>query len=245
MLRIALLDDEKAALLISKGAIESFFEDKGIAFKLDVFSSPETFLANAKEEVYQLLLLDIDMPSKNGISVAKEVKQISFETTIIFLSRREDLVFECLSLHPFGFIRKSKIMEDFSKVLELYLSTTYAELEKPALFSIKNKTSVISMKIADIVYAEGNRNYQTIHFKNKTTQNIRISMNDLYEALSPKGFIRIQKGFLANYIYIRRIDGNGVTLIDGNVLPISLKRKDEIMEEYLKITRNSQSLYFE
>ena len=91
MLKIALLDDDKTALLISKGAIESFFQEKNIAISLDAFSSPVNFLAMAKEENYRLVFLDIDMPELNGLEVGEQVKAINPQTDIIYLSQREDL----------------------------------------------------------------------------------------------------------------------------------------------------------
>ena len=123
MLKIALLDDDKTALLISKGAIESFFQEKNIAISLDAFSSPVNFLAMAKEENYRLVFLDIDMPEINGLEVGKKLKEFNPQTDIIYLSQREDLVFDTLVLHPFGFIRKSKIIQDFANVLELFVGT--------------------------------------------------------------------------------------------------------------------------
>ena len=123
MLKIALLDDDKTALLISKGAIESFFQEKNIAISLDAFSNPLNFLAMAKEENYRLVFLDIDMPELNGLEVGEQVKNINPQTDIIYLSQREDLVFDTLKLHPFGFIRKSKIIQDFASVLELFVNT--------------------------------------------------------------------------------------------------------------------------
>lgn len=244
MLNIALVDDESPALLLSKSAIEGFFREKGIAISLDAFSSSVSFVSNIKGKTYQLVFLDIDIPEINGIECAKKVKEADFNTTIIFLSQREDLVFECLTLHPFGFIRKSKIIEDFPKILDLYISTVYENEEKPLQLNLKSGNGLLSFRIPDIVYIEGNRNYQSIHHKNGEIQNIRISLNELEELLTPYGFIRVQKGFLVNYIFIRRIDSSGVTLINGSVLPISAKRKDEIMEAYLKITRNNQATFF-
>ena len=109
MIRIAIIDDEQPALLISESTISSYFQTKGHEAKIDAFQNPLSFLANEKEEAYDLVFLDIDMPQRNGIDVAKEIVNIKKDTTLIFLSQREDLVFDTLPLHPFGFIRKSRI----------------------------------------------------------------------------------------------------------------------------------------
>jgi len=243
MLKIALLDDDKTALLISKGAIESFFQEKNIAIALDAFSSPVNFLAMAKEENYRLVFLDIDMPELNGLDVGEQVKAINPQTDIIYLSQREDLVFDTLKLHPFGFIRKSKIIQDFANVLELFVNTALNTNSENKKITISSKTETISADIDSIMYIEGNRNYQTFYLKDGSTFDARVLMGDLEIKLKEHGFIRVHKGYLVNFLFIRTIGVNEVTLTNNKILPMSNKRKDNIMEEYLAITRKNKSVY--
>ena len=243
MLKIALLDDDKTALLISKGAIESFFQEKNIAISLDAFSSPVNFLAMAKEENYRLVFLDIDMPELNGLEVGEQVKAINPQTDIIYLSQREDLVFDTLKLHPFGFIRKSKIIQDFANVLELFVNTALNTNSENKKITITSKTETISADIDTIMYIEGNRNYQTFFLKDGSTFDARVLMGDLEIKLKEHGFIRVHKGYLVNFLFIRTIGVNEVTLTNNKILPMSSKRKDSIMEEYLAFTRKNKSIY--
>ena len=244
MLKIALLDDDKTALLISKGAIESFFQEKNIAISLDAFSSPTNFLAMAKEENYRLVFLDIDMPELNGLEVGKQLKEFNPQTDIIYLSQREDLVFDTLVLHPFGFIRKSKIIQDFANVLELFVNTSLNTQSENKKITISSKTGTISADIDSIMYIEGNKNYQTFYLKDGNIFDARVLMSDLESKLTDHGFIRVHKGYLVNYLFVRQIGTNEVTLTNNKVLPLSNKRKDEIMEQYLSITRKNKSIYF-
>ena len=244
MLKIALLDDDKTALLISKGAIESFFQEKSIAISLDAFSSPVNFLAMAKEENYRLVFLDIDMPELNGLEVGKQLKEFNPQTDIIYLSQREDLVFDTLVLHPFGFIRKSKIIQDFANVLELFVNTSLNTQSENKKITISSKTGTISADIDSIMYIEGNKNYQTFYLKDGNIFDARVLMSDLESKLTDHGFIRVHKGYLINYLFVRQIGTNEVTLTNNKVLPLSNKRKDEIMEQYLSITRKNKSIYF-
>ena len=242
MIKIALLDDDKTALTISKGVIEQFFNDKNIPFSVDAFNASAPFIAMAKEEKYQLVFLDIDVDEMNGIDAGKVVKEIDPHTDIVYLSQREDLVFDTLFLHPFGFIRKSKILEDFPSVLQLYIDTNLKEDDSSKLV-VTSKSGVTNIVIADIMYIEGNKNYQTIYLKNDTTVEVRLLMSDLEKQLENKGFIRIHKGYLVNNIYIRKIVKNDVMLTNNKILPLAGKRREEIMEKYLSITRAKQAIY--
>ena len=242
MLKIAILDDDKTALMISTSAVEAFLKEKNAEYRVFSFSNPLNFLASAKEEKFDLSFLDIDMPEMNGLSVANELAAISKYGQIIFLSQREDLVFECLKFHPFGFIRKSKLIDDFSLMMNQFFQTVSNNESNETKIDFFDKTKTYSFKIKDIVYIEGDRNYQKVVLKDKTSQNIRVPLGTLEEKLREYGFLRIHKGYLLNYLYIRSIESEDVYLTTGTSLPMAKKRKEEIMKQYLAISRKNSSV---
>ena len=242
MLKIAILDDDKTALMISTSAVEAFLKEKNAEYRLFSFSNPLNFLASAKEEKFDLSFLDIDMPEMNGLSVANELAAISKYGQIIFLSQREDLVFECLKFHPFGFIRKSKLIDDFSLMMNQFFQTVSNNESNETKIDFFDKTKTYSFKIKDIVYIEGDRNYQKVVLKDKSSQNIRVPLGTLEEKLREYGFLRIHKGYLLNYLYIRSIESEEVYLTTGTSLPMAKKRKEEIMKQYLAISRKNSSV---
>ena len=242
MLKIAILDDDKTALMISTSAVEAFLKEKNAEYRLFSFSNPLNFLASAKEETFDLSFLDIDMPEMNGLNVADELTSISKYGQIIFLSQREDLVFECLKFHPFGFIRKSKLIDDFSLMMNQFFQTVANNESNETKIDFFDKTRTYSFKIRDIVYIEGDRNYQKVVLRDKSFQNIRVPLGTLEEKLREYGFLRIHKGYLLNYLYIRSIENEEDYLTTGISLPMAKKRKEEIMKQYLAISRKNSSV---
>ena len=242
MLKVAILDDNQTALMISTSAVEAFLKEKNAEYKLFSFSNPLNFLASAKEEKFDLSFLDIDMPEMNGLEVADQLSEIAKNGQIIFLSQREDLVFECLKFHPFGFIRKSKLIDDFSLMMNQWYQTVSNTESDETKIDFVDKTKTVSFKIKEIVYIEGDRNYQKVVLKDKSSQNIRVAMGQLEEKLREHGFIRIHKGYLLNYLYIRSIANDEVVLTTGISLPMSKKRRDEIMKQYMAFSRKSSAV---
>ena len=242
MLKVAILDDNQTALMISTSAVEAFLKEKNAEYKLFSFSNPLNFLASAKEEKFDLSFLDIDMPEMNGLEVADQLSEIAKNGQIIFLSQREDLVFECLKFHPFGFIRKSKLIDDFSLMMNQWYQTVSNTESDDTKIDFVDKTKTISFKIKEIVYIEGDRNYQKVVLKDKSSQNIRVVMGQLEDKLREHGFIRIHKGYLLNYLYIRSIANDEVILTTGISLPMSKKRREEIMKQYMTISRKNSAV---
>lgn len=243
MFNIALLDDEQSALIIAKGAIENFFKEKNYPISLYCYNTAAELLKDNKIKRFGLLFLDIDVGDKNGIDVAKEIEECKQNASIIFLSQREDLVFDCLKIHPFGFIRKSKIIEDFNLLMNQYYNFVITT-EADDKIDFVDKNNVVTFKLREIIYIESERNYQVIHLLDDETYKIRIPLNNLEEQLTDKGFIRIHKGFLLNYTYIRSIQNESIILANHFTLPLSKKRKEEVMQQYLKYSRSKNLLPF-
>jgi signal transduction histidine kinase/DNA-binding response OmpR family regulator/ligand-binding sensor domain-containing protein/HPt (histidine-containing phosphotransfer) domain-containing protein len=91
---VLVVDDNETTRLILKEALESF------AFKVDTANSGAeaiNLLRKKKENPYSLLLLDWNMPKKNGLQVAEEIKadsSIISPPTIIMVTayNREDVI---------------------------------------------------------------------------------------------------------------------------------------------------------
>ncbi len=242
MFRIAIVDDDKAALSIVSSAVDTFFKEKNIEYNIMSFSNPLNYLATIKEEDFNLIFLDIDMPEQNGLSVAEETLFINKNTHIIFLSQREDLVFECLAIHPFGFIRKSNLINDFTLMMNQFYNYYLSNNDAGKKIEFVEKNRTISFKINEIVYISSDRNYQDIVTKDNKVETVRIPLSTLEDKLKKCGFIRVHKCYIVNQSYIRSILNEEIKLTNDVTIPLSKKRKDEVMKEYLSYSRNNNSM---
>ena len=115
MLKIAVCDDEREFINIIAGLIKRTFSNN--VETLDTYTNPRHLLNCGKS--YDLLFLDIDMPILNGIQLAKYYNKSN--ASIIFVTNKEALVFEAYnSTDSFGFIRKSRLTEDFENVIKRF-----------------------------------------------------------------------------------------------------------------------------
>ncbi len=235
MTHIALCDDDKNAVPVIAGAARSAFEARGFSVTLDSYSSGAELLAMLDQTPYDLILLDINMPEMDGIEVGKRIKAFDHTIPVVFVSECEDRVFESFSVQPLGFIRKRNFLSDIADVAALF--EKYCQMTQNAEHvEFTARTSLISLRVAHIRYAEGSRNYQLIYLMDQEEPvEIKMTMEKLEEKMSPHGFIRIHKGYLVNYRFIRRIDTNQVILADGTALPIGRSKTQEVRAQYLSL----------
>jgi DNA-binding NarL/FixJ family response regulator len=81
-------------------------------------------LQKAVELRPDLILLDLGLPSLNGIEVARHMRRLVPESKIIFLTRETsaETVQEALSVGAWGYVTKSKAQADLFAAVEAVLS---------------------------------------------------------------------------------------------------------------------------
>lgn len=83
--KILIVEDSKSYLFILS---QSFMSE---GFSVATAEDGEQGLVAVKEENPDLILLDIEMPKMDGITVAKKLRELNVQTPIIFLTNVSDL----------------------------------------------------------------------------------------------------------------------------------------------------------
>jgi CheY-like chemotaxis protein len=70
-----------------------------------------------------LILLDIGLPTLNGLKAARQIRELAPESKIIFVSQESsaDLVQEALSLGAYGYVVKTKLESDLLIAVGVFL----------------------------------------------------------------------------------------------------------------------------
>jgi DNA-binding NarL/FixJ family response regulator len=77
----------------------------------------------AEELKPDLILLDIGLPRLNGLQAAREIRKLSPDSKIIFVSQESspDVVQEALSLGALGYVAKTRAASDLLAAVEAVL----------------------------------------------------------------------------------------------------------------------------
>ena len=81
--RVLLVDDEPDLNLTLKLTLE----ENG--FRVDSFTDPLSALENFKANLYDLIILDIQMPGVNGFELYRQIKKIDDKVKVCFLTASE------------------------------------------------------------------------------------------------------------------------------------------------------------
>lgn len=114
MMNIIAADDERIALQL---LISSIYEAVPTA-QVNGFRSGEDALAFGCENPCEVAFLDIDMNDMDGITLAKQLKQMNPKINIIFVTAYKKYAMEALSLHSSGYVMKPATKEKIEHELE-------------------------------------------------------------------------------------------------------------------------------
>ncbi|SFI35342.1 two component transcriptional regulator, LytTR family [Pseudobutyrivibrio sp. OR37] len=233
MYQAAIVDDELDILNSTKAMLADEFTKANTAVAFDFFTDSEDFLSMFESHFnYDIIFLDIEMPNIDGISVCRKIRQLSKDALVIFISNKEELVFQTFEVQPFRFIRKSELKELCPSLVDFIIN----ELKRrsPQTFTIieNNGGDVLSFDARNIIYVEAQRK----ECKIVTTigdSTVKMKLMDLEEKLGSFHFVRIHRSFLVNMDYIFRITKNSIILTSGEELPISRGSSDTLKQLFI------------
>lgn len=228
MLKVVIIDDDLEFCNSFKQVLDQNISKIASTYMIDVIS--KDFINSLNVLDYDIIFLDIDLKGANGIALAHTISKLRKKTTIIiFVSSRNDLVFESLSVQPFHFIRKSNMIDD------LFITTTLLKKyynQNARFITLKYKGRKTSIKKSDIVYIESD--FHDIYISTLLDQyTYRSTLKGILEALNCKCFVRIQKSIAINLDYVKEIDENyNVILTTGNCFSINRHYKKQVLEDF-------------
>lgn len=230
--RLAVCDDLSGTLSLLSSAIEkSFAHHKQLAIIDTYQSSTELWHAVLHGKQYDAYFLDIDIPELGGIELGEKLqKHHDTPRALIYISNREDRVFETFRTSPLRFVRKrhfSDEVEDAVSAVLDFLSRSASE----GVVTVDTDAGLISLRLQNILYVESFNKVQQI-VTTTGTHRTASTMEALEQQLTEKGFIRTHRGYLVNCRHIYRIDQDCVLLDQGSQVPMSRLRRQEVKSAF-------------
>lgn len=230
MLKIAICDDEQVALTIISSALKREFENKKIQCEFDLFNNSSALIEKINTgKKYDALFADISMPGMNGIELGVAFRNQLSDTILIFISTREDLVFETFRAQPFRFIRKKTFQEELpSLVFDLCKELIRRQETK---IPVHCGSTTVLLSPEKIIYVESLRKKQIIHSEQRILET-QSSFQKIMEQLQAYPFVQSHKSFFVNCRYIHAINRTSLELEDQTILPIGRSRLADVKNAF-------------
>ncbi len=244
MFRAIIVDDELKGRNLLNQLISDRFPDISV---VAMAKNADEGIQNINKLKPDLVFLDINMPGKSGFDMLKELQPVTFET--IFITAYDKYAISAFRYHAFDYLLKPIDAEELSNCidrlkekslqiglkerLELLMSQIQQPHQLPDRITINSLDGITVIPIADIVYIEAAGTYSLFYIKNSDKIVSSLNLKEYEDLLSVHHFTRIHNSYLVNVLEVKKFikaDGGSVVMSNGNLLPVSKRRRDEFLK---------------
>ncbi|MDI9211135.1 LytTR family DNA-binding domain-containing protein, partial [Clostridioides difficile] len=191
MIKVLICDDDK----IVRDDIANIVKESGYVDYVKKVKDGIEAIEFIKSEKIDLLIIDIDMPYKNGIDSAKEILSIDKDIHIVFVTGFADYSLESFKVHPIDFIvkpfKKEKILDSINIAIDHINSHKIAKNNfiEDTLFVYKIRKQIHMINFDDIVMFEKNSRAINLYTRDEDTIKFYENFDDLKKRLPPNFFM--------------------------------------------------------
>lgn len=190
-----------------------------------VFSGEEA-LEKLKQESWDVLFIDIEMPKINGVEVGVRIRAEiqNYSIKLIYVSSESSYAMELFKVDTFDFLIKPINYADLEEVMDKLQNSLNRNAE---IFVYSKKGQTVRCKVEDILYFESHLKKTVIVTRQKTDE-FYSSLKDIFGALKDKHFFYCHKSILVNYDRVSEFYYDKLVLENNKVVEISQAKRKEV-----------------
>lgn len=213
-MRIAICDDEAD----QRKVMLSFARQYNPTLAVDTYDAAIDLLLAAEKVPYDVVFMDIEMPSPNGFEVAEQLRMKANHPLVIFVTKSSSYTIQGYGV-AFRYLAKPISYTLFSTALSLALKE-----REPEKISIVCDGVYHVVTVNQILYCEAMDHKLTIHTLGNCLYS-RMTLTEFISQLPVEDFAQPHKSYLVNLNYVQSVGQSNVILTSNQSdIPIPLSK---------------------
>ncbi|RYU96470.1 LytR/AlgR family response regulator transcription factor [Emticicia agri] len=212
-MRCIIVEDEPLA----RNLLEQYIQKLPYLELVKSFANPLEALDFLHTNTVDILISDIQMPELTGIGL---LKILPAKPLIILTTAYPEFALEGYELDVMDYLLKPVTFERFlqaiekakSRVQTLRQASTQEENAVRSFIFVKDRTKLVKVKLEDIIYIEGLKDYIIIYTKDKRIVTLQ-TLKSFETQLPANQFIRIHNSYIVSFDAIDAIDKDRVQIV--------------------------------
>ncbi len=230
MVKIAICDDEPFMAQEIADHLSSYMEEKHLtSYCASSFSNGRSLLESDCD--FDLIFLDIQMEQPDGMETAKLLRQRENHSLLVFVTVLKECVFDAFEVEAYDYLIKPLDGNHFRRTMDRAIKAIEQRTAKSIM--VQRGTSREVIPLAQIVYCEVQGRKIYIHQSNGKIIDYYEKLDDFERRVDGR-FFRCHRSYLVNLEYVRGSHAGQVTLSQGEQIPVSRLREQELTQALLR-----------
>ena len=225
-----IVDDDKLSCKLLEGYVNKYASLNLLGVYNDPISARNEM---SKFKDIDLILLDVKMPEMDGFDF---IGSLDHPPNIIIVSGGGEFALRAFDFNVVDFLLKPISYARFCKAIDKtvrYFSPKEITTTGDEEIFIKKGSSLVKLKLKDIVFVEALENYVTLN-TNTDKFTIHFTMKAIENQLPSGVFIRVHRSFIINKSMIQAIKENSLDISVGHSvknIPVGKSFKDSLLND--------------
>lgn len=228
MIKVAVVDDDEKDRKKLIDMLKYVEKEASVSFETHEYANGDAFLLDYKP-VFQIVFMDIEMPGKDGISVAKELRNMDSLVILIFVTNMAHLAIRGYEVDAIDFVVKPLAKEVF--LLKMMRVLGRVLLKPKEHFSLVEDSVTYVIEEDSLLYLEINGHYIIYHTLGRDYREYS-SFSSALKKIHSKQFFQCNRGTYVNLSYVKEVSPDSLKIKD-QVIPISRSLRKQFIERYM------------
>lgn len=240
---IAICDDNNIFLKLLSETIKSEFSNHEVDVKIFTFNDGRSLInaVESREQYFNFIFLDINMPEIDGFSTAKRLVEIDKEFLLLFITNLDSCATEGYKYNAFRYIIKSRFKDDLKEAIDnIVLKMNYDNIGDECIAFSESSGNVIEIKKKDIIFLEIiNKRVRMITTFGKYDL-LTYRLKKYFEELGKGSFAIIMRSYIVNMDFVESFENDYFHLTGGWKISMGHTKKSikESKEKYIVYCRD-------
>lgn len=225
MYHVAIVEDESSFAIQLQEYLKKYEEENDVRFKISVFGDGADILADY-QPLYDIILLDIEMPKVNGMKAAEEIRTQDANVTLMFITNMANYAIRGYEVGALDFVMKPINYYTFSMKMNRVLKRTKQKAQQDILLTLPD--GVKKLNVQQIYYVEV-QNRMLYYHTDEGVFVMRGTMQSVEEMLAPYAFAKCNHWYIVNLKHVSEVKKN-TAVVAGHELEVSRRNRTAFLK---------------
>lgn len=219
LVRVAIVEDETELHNYYRRMIEAWGNARNIRLITTFVESSEEYLFKYdRQNIFDIIFLDVCMKNMNGMELAHEIRKFDRNVQIVFITGNREYVFEGYEINAVRYLIKPVEESDLAKALDACMEKLGKNRED--YLTIKYHGENLKLSRSEIIFVKVDGHYLQMQTIDKIYE-WKASLKEMMNKLDPARFVMANRSAVVNLEFVNKITREECILENGEIIPIS------------------------